>query len=697
MGSSNLTIQNQNTNSHDVNSIACLFDAISRTQAIIEFDLHGNVVYANQNFLTLMDYELAEIVGQHHRIFVDINIVNTQSYKDFWTKLVSGESVTGDYLRFGKNTKRVWLQATYSPVLDQHGQIQKVVKVCTDISQQKATAQETAAKMLAISNSNCIIEVGQDKLILNVNEQAQKSFGCPAASMIGHVIDEFMYHEGLQTQERHSTWDNLRNGESITGEFRYQAQGGREIWLAGMISPVNDIAGILEKAIFVARDITTEKLIRIDTDGKIGALDRSLAVIEFDLNGQVINANNNFLRLMNYQLEEIKGRHHRMFVDPAYAGSPDYKSFWDKLKSGEFEAGEYKRIGKDGKEVWIQATYNPILDLRGEPVKIVKFATDITAAKLRNVEFEAKVSAIDCSQAVVEFDLDGKVQWANRNFLQAMGYTLREIQGQHHSIFCTLLYTQSEEYRDFWLKLNEGEFMRGRFHRLGKFDRDVWIQATYNPVLDINGKVMKVVKYAYDLTKEVKLERDIHTKSNEMSASIIQLIDSIKAIADNSGTAAETANEASKFAQHGQLAIQKSIDSINAIQASSKQVAEIVSVISDIANQTNLLAFNAAIEAARAGQHGVGFSVVAAEVRKLAERSSQAAQKITHLIEESSTQVENGAKVSNQAAESFEDIIESVTRTGQRVNAIAAATEDQRRMAGEVSTLIADLNKSVSG
>ena len=145
------------------------------------------------------------------------------------------------------------------------------------------------------------------------------------------------------------------------------------------------------------------------------------------------------------------------------------------------------------------------------------------------------------------------------------------------------------------------------------------------------------------------------------------------------------------------MAIQKSIDSINAIQASSKQVAEIVSVISDIANQTNLLAFNAAIEAARAGQHGVGFSVVAAEVRKLAERSSQAAQKITHLIEESSTQVENGAKVSNQAAESFEDIIESVTRTGQRVNAIAAATEDQRRMAGEVSTLIADLNKSVSG
>ena len=697
MGSSQQTILKEATNSRDINDANSVLEAISRSQAMIEFDINGHVLHANENFLNLMDYELGEIVGKHHRMFVDMHIINTPGYKEFWQQLSQGESFNGEYLRFGKNTKRVWLQATYSPVVDEHGHVKKIVKLCSDISEQKAKEEEVAAKMLSVSNSSCIIEVGNNKRIINVNENTEKAFGYAASAMIGQPIDDFMFADNVQTADRQSNWDRLREGEVISGEFRYKAQGDREIWLSGMISPVKDIAGIFEKAILVARNITVEKISRVDTEGKIGALDRSLAVIEFDLQGNVLDANKNFLDLMGYELKEIQGRHHRQFIDPVFAATSNYGSFWDKLKRGEFETGEYKRIGKGGKEVWIQATYNPILDFYGKPIKIVKFATDITAAKLHNIEFEAKVAAIDRAQAVVEFDLDGKVQWANRNFLQAMGYTLREIEGQHHSLFCSTAYVQSDEYRDFWLRLNEGEFIAGRFQRVGKYDREVWIQATYNPVLDLNGKVMKVVKYAYDLTKEVQLEQHITAKSNEMSGSILKLIDSIKAIADNSTTAASMANETSTVAQDGQLALQKSIDSINAIQASSKQVAEIVGVISDIANQTNLLAFNAAIEAARAGEHGVGFSVVAAEVRKLAERSSQAAQKITRLIEESTSQVGHGAAVSQQAAQSFEGIIRSVSRTGERVNAIACATDDQRRMAAEVSTLIEDLTRSVNG
>lgn len=432
-----------------------------------------------------------------------------------------------------------------------------------------------------------------------------------------------------------------------------------------------------------------------ECDSLLAAIMRSQAVIEFDLQGQVVAANDNFLSLLGYRLDEVRGAHHRLFVDPAFAASGDYRAFWERLGQGRFESGEYKRLGKNKREVWIQATYNPVLDAAGRPVKIVKVASDVTAVKVRAAEFEAKISAIDLGQATIEFDLDGKVLTANRNFLAAMGYTLREIQGQHHSMFCTAEYRRSQEYRDFWLKLSEGQFINGRFHRVGKFDRDVWIQATYNPILDLNGRVIKVVKYAYDVTNEVQLEKRIAEKSREMEASVQGLVDSITAIAANSGVAADMANESSMAAQSGHEALHKSIEAISAIQTTSDKVSAIVKVIGEIASQTNLLAFNAAIEAARAGSHGIGFSVVAGEVRKLAERSSQAALEIATLIQASASQVDRGAAVSAEAAKSFDGIKSTVARTGLSVNEIAQAAERQRLAANDVRGLILELTRSV--
>jgi methyl-accepting chemotaxis protein len=261
-------------------------------------------------------------------------------------------------------------------------------------------------------------------------------------------------------------------------------------------------------------------------------------------------------------------------------------------------------------------------------------------------------------------------------------------------MFCTPEYLQGSEYREFWLSLNEGKFVTGRFHRLGKYQRDVWIQATYNPIFDLNGKVSKVVKYAYDVTREVELEKRIDANAREMTGSVRRLVESISVVATNSGVAAEMAEGSAGAANSGFLALQQSLETIARIQHAAGRMSESVHVIGEIASQTNLLAFNAAIEAARAGPHGVGFSVVAAEVRKLAERASVAAIEIGKLIDESGRQVAQGAEVSRAAASSFEGIKTSVGRTSGAVSQIAAATDQQLVMANDVSRLIGLLTGS---
>ncbi len=230
------------------------------------------------------------------------------------------------------------------------------------------------------------------------------------------------------------------------------------------------------------------------------ALGCSLAIIEFGPDGKVLAANKNFCAAFGYDASEIVGRHHSMFVEPSYANSHDYTTFWEKLRSGEFDAREYKRIGKNGREVWIQASYNPVKGKSGVVLKVVKVATDITAEKLRNAEFEGKLNAISLAQAIIEFTTSGEVITANRNFLDVLGYSLDEVRGKHHHIFVDPAYARSPEYQDFWKKLNSGEFISASFKRIGKGGKEVWIQANYNPIVDMNGKVMKIVKFANDIS-----------------------------------------------------------------------------------------------------------------------------------------------------------------------------------------------------
>ena len=254
------------------------------------------------------------------------------------------------------------------------------------------------------------------------------------------------------------------------------------------------------------------------------ALDKVQAIIEFDLEGRVLAANQKFLETFGYALDEIVGKHHRIFCDPEYAESAEYAEFWQLLGRGESCEAEFRRFGKDGREIWLRASYNPVMDDDGKPVRIVKFASDVTAAKWQAAEYEGKLAAIDRAQAMIEFELDGTVITANDNFLQIFGYSLDEVAGRHHRLFCDPDYASSREYAEFWQKLGRGEYDAGEFKRVAKDGSEVWLQASYNPIFDAAGKPRKVVKFASDITDEVQ-KRSIALL--EMSTPVTKIWDGV--------------------------------------------------------------------------------------------------------------------------------------------------------------------------
>lgn len=493
------------------------------------------------------------------------------------------------------------------------------------------------------------------------------------------------------------------------------------------------------------------------------ALARSMAMIEFKPDGTILTANENFTSTVGYALQEIQGKHHRMFLFEMDAACEKYRTFWQRLSAGERCSDRYKRRAKNGETIWLEASYIPIFNQQNQVEKVIKFATDITQKVHNELDAKAQITAIHKVMAVIEFDIKGNILNANDNFLKTMGYSLPEIQGKHHRMFAPDSLASSPEYKLFWDKLSHGIPASGTFQRMNKQKQEVWLEASYNPIFDIDGNVIKVIKYASDIganpnTKLLdkvisdvtqvinnfasgnlnaqmpshqqshatmydknifKLEKsinemgstlegiirnvsettqnflnesdDIARGSNQLSQQVENSSSQLENTFNIMHQATEMIRDSAKDAQQtseitkdvqlktsqGVQVMNETVSAMQAIQDSSHKIAEIISLIDGIAFQTNLLALNAAVEAARAGEHGRGFAVVAGEVRALAQKSAEAAKEIRKLIEETTKRVDHGGNLANQSGEMLNEINQSIITVGEKIATISSQANTQ--------------------
>lgn len=626
--------------------------AINKSTGAIEFTLDGKVTAVNDIFLNILGFTRQEAIGALHSDFVEPEFIKSGDYKKFWERLNQGESITGQFLRIGKNGKEVWLDATYNPILNVEGKPYKVVKYATDITEQKLKNADFEGQITAIGKSQGVIEIALDGTVLKVNQTYLDMLGYSEGELIGHNVTKVLDPAFASSDAYKTLWSKLVKGGSDIGQYKRIAKDGHEVWIQASYNPIYDLKGNPYKIVNYTMDITESKLLAADNAGQISGIHKTQGVIEFDMSGKIISANENFLNLSGYSEAEIIGKNHSMFVDSAYRVSHEYRAFWDALNHGEAQVGQVKRINKAGNAVWMQAIYNPILDMNGKPFKVVKYATDITE---QHNNAQVLANAVEETKEVIESAKVGDL--SSRVSLEGKTGAIASL--------CDGVNALMDKMTEIILQVREaGE--------------------------TINTAAGEISTGNNDLSSRTESQA---SSLEETAASMEELATTVKQNSDNAKQANQLASAASGVAIKGGEVVDEVVTTMTAINESAKKIEDIISVIDGIAFQTNILALNAAVEAARAGEQGRGFAVVAGEVRNLAQRSASAAKEIKDLINNSVAKTAEGTLLVEEAGKTMKEVVSSVQRVTDIMGEIAAASAEQSAGINQVNEAVTNMDE----
>ncbi len=660
-------------------------EALNRSHCILELGLDGSILTANANFLDLLGYALKEIKGKHHQIFMDPAYVDSGEYQTMWTSIQQGKDAAGECRWLNKKGGEVWLQVSYNVIRDKTDEPVRVMQLARDVTGDKIVrlAREAEYKVLSdIVNITSIVSHADLRgNITDVNEKYIQVSQYNRDELIGspHSITR---HPDMPKSTFKQVWNTIGHGKIFRGVIKNKAKDGTPYYVDAVIAPILGSNGKPKKYIGVRYDITEQEIERHNMKGILDAIDASYAYIEFDPDGHVLTANENFLKLFGYQKEEVVGKHHRLFIESGYEKSRDYQKFWEDLRGGQGYSNVFSRVRKSGDRVWLQGTYAPVKDEMGQVVKVVKIATDITQQVNTETDYKNRVKEYsEFIGKVAGGDLRQRADASGGNELSMIGGNLNAM---------------VESLTGITRQIDEAN----------------------NSLLSAVGQIQSTVNtQAAGASQQAAAVGEIVVTLEEVRSTSAQNLTKAKQLG-------EVAERVRREGAQGQQVFEQTVagmevirerveniaNTILALSEQTQQIGEITDVVSNIAQQSKMLALNASIEAAKAGDAGKGFAVVAAEVKELAIQSQQSTAQVQKILqdirratdravmatEEGNKRVDAGVILVEKSGEMMRQLSEVIDETVRASKQIVAAVQQEVVGIDQVSTSMNEINKVTS-